>query len=1303
LFRGATTKIPVFGQEPLRSGVAFAGRACATFLAAVLGLVLAACPSVARAQDALCAQVKIEIQQKLSLERQAFNAVMRIDNGLATSSIDDVGINLTFQDQAGNTVVATSDPNNTSAGFFVTVDSLAGIAAIDGSGTVAPKTTGEIHWLIIPATGTGGTQPQGKMFFVGATLTYSVAGTASTVTVTPDFITVKPQPLLQLDYFLAGDVYADDAFTTAIEPPVPFTLGVRIKNVGGGIAAKTSIESAQPQIIDNQQGLLVGFQILDGYVNDRPAGKTLLLNFGDIGPGASEVGRWDMITTLSGRFTDFQAGFTHADSLGGALTSLIQSVTTHQLVHDVMVDLPGRDAVRDFLALDVDVYRVYESDGIDTQAVDQSPNARLQAGASGQFNLNFPATTGFAYVSVTDPLAGQSPPGAVVRSDGKTLPPENVWLSKRRNANLTWSYFINFFDVNSTGSYTMAFASGNVASLIGSVYVDSNNNASRDTSESGVASATVTLNGIDGQGSNVNTSVETAADGSYQFVALQPGTYSLAIAPVAGYVDGTHHAGTAGGGVSANGIANILLVAGANASGYLFAKRLPTQTASADVGVTMAASRTRVPAGGTVVFSIVASNSGPSTASGAQVTDRLPAALNVTTAVTSSGSYSASTGIWTIGDVASGGSAMLTLTATLTNADAPVTNTVTIASTVSDPNTSNNAASITLNPNAGTLQVSQAVLPETRVLVLISCPGGGAADDSACIGTRTAFLANYLDAVGVIANVVNDTDSFRTAMRFGRYNTYWISGGGSKLTGTLAQEVREAVLRGDSLLVDGLHDAVGALLDPATGITLGSGSLGSNQSITVTGGTTFVTAGSALIMSLNGGTVQATFDGASPAIVQNTYGQGRARVMGFDLVATLQQPALEAPLHNFFLNTMDALAPAASNSAVGAAYLPLTVTIANGATAATVAVTTSLPAGVTAVDATPPPTSSDASHITWQLTLAPAQTQFIDLGLRMPSTSGNYPVSTVVSLMQGGTSTLFGTYGTTLTVAGSDQFSSSLTAGLQALALTATGERASRDAAVQQLQAAQQAIVNHRRQEAIGELVSAREDLAQIASIATASYQLQIDQWIAESERQWYLALPLCGSADAAPQSDWGEGFYNFNDSERFEARGGASNGVDWAVALGGNVQQTGGFTGRPLAWITGHVYSWSVVMGINGTGLGKFSTSATAPGAYSGSPPLHAGNMLQFHVRALDSAGAATINAAVQSVGGFPVSATLATPGNSRTSDAYTYFYYPGLTTGGGASTAGTLGLNFSGGTAPPDAQLDFTISAGNSACRVQ
>jgi hypothetical protein len=100
-------------------------------------------------------------------------------------------------------------------------------------------------------------------------------------------------------------------------------------------------------------------------VGNAIAGKSLLLDFGDIAPQSAKMGRWLMQTTLAGRFTQFNASFVHADSLGGAVTSLIKEIVTHKLVRDVRVDLPGQDDVDDFLAEQGDGYRVYDSQGGD--------------------------------------------------------------------------------------------------------------------------------------------------------------------------------------------------------------------------------------------------------------------------------------------------------------------------------------------------------------------------------------------------------------------------------------------------------------------------------------------------------------------------------------------------------------------------------------------------------------------------------------------------------------------------------------------------------------------------------------------------------------------------------------------------------------------------------------------------------------------------------------------------------------------------------------------------------------------------
>ncbi|MEJ2405979.1 MAG: Ig-like domain-containing protein [Candidatus Thiodiazotropha sp.] len=414
------------------------------------------------AADTVCAQVKIEIKQELTLERQAFDAMMRINNGLDTLPINNVKVTVNFQDEDGLPVLASSDPNSTDAKFFIRVDTMDNIADVDGYGSVAPATTAEIHWLIIPSTGAAEDSPTGKLYFVGAKLDYTLGGEPESVVVTPDFITVKPLPKLTLDYFLTKEVNADDPLTPEIEPIEPYTLGVRVRNNGLAAAKELKIDSAQPKIIENEQGLLIGFEITGSSVNDEPIAPVLLIDFGDIAGNSSKVGRWEMISTLAGEFVDFTATFTHADELGGALTSILEATNAHLLVRDVLVDLPGRDGVRDFLAIDTGVLRVYESDSVDTEVTDQSSQASFtldsQSGTQVDHTLSFPVTAGFSYVKLLDPYNGQKIITQVVRSDGKVISLNNAWTSKTRDKSThpySWTHYLNFFDTNTTGTYAV--------------------------------------------------------------------------------------------------------------------------------------------------------------------------------------------------------------------------------------------------------------------------------------------------------------------------------------------------------------------------------------------------------------------------------------------------------------------------------------------------------------------------------------------------------------------------------------------------------------------------------------------------------------------------------------------------------------------------------------------------------------------------------------------------------------------------------------------------------------------------------
>ncbi len=423
-------------------------------------------PLSAMADETVCARVKIQIEQELTLERQAFDAHMKITNGLTHVALEDVEIQVSFADEEGTNVLASSDSSNTDALFFIRIDTMSNIDDVNGDGVVEPDTVADIHWLIIPAQGASNGLESGTLYYVGARLIYTIGGQEHVTEVSPDYIYVKPMPDLVLDYFIPNDVYGDDPFTTEIEEEIPFSLGVRVSNQGDGAARSLKIESAQPKIVENEQGLLINFFIQGSEVNGEAETASLLVDFGDIGPNEAGTARWLMTCSLYGKFVEFTAEFTHSDELGGELTSLIDSVNTHFLVHDVLVDLPGRDEIRDFLALDGTAYTVYESDNVNTGVTDRSASATLvkssTSGTQATYTLTVPATTGPMVVKLEDPFSDEKVILSATRSDGKAISEDNVWLYKTREKDDPWDCYVYLFDVNTPGTYTIVFEDASV-------------------------------------------------------------------------------------------------------------------------------------------------------------------------------------------------------------------------------------------------------------------------------------------------------------------------------------------------------------------------------------------------------------------------------------------------------------------------------------------------------------------------------------------------------------------------------------------------------------------------------------------------------------------------------------------------------------------------------------------------------------------------------------------------------------------------------------------------------------------------
>ena len=129
----------------------------------------------------------------------------------------------------------------------------------------------------------------------------------------------------------------------------PFELAVLIQNYGAGEARNLRIESGQPQIIENDKGLLIDFNIIGSELDGEPMQPSLNLNFGNIAPGDTTVGRWFMTSSLLDHFTEYEATFRHLDGLGDDRLSLIKDVDIHELIHTVYVTGDLDDGKSDFL------------------------------------------------------------------------------------------------------------------------------------------------------------------------------------------------------------------------------------------------------------------------------------------------------------------------------------------------------------------------------------------------------------------------------------------------------------------------------------------------------------------------------------------------------------------------------------------------------------------------------------------------------------------------------------------------------------------------------------------------------------------------------------------------------------------------------------------------------------------------------------------------------------------------------------------------------------------------------------------
>ena len=388
----------------------------------------------------VCATIKLQITQHMTLTRQAFRGTLTIQNGSENTDMEDIKLRLK--------VVSSNGEMATAKEFEMHVEKLEGFegkADFDSGWSLVKGETGTATIIFIPTKYAAPLRPIDYSF--GGTLSYTdpVSGTRVTRELFPTTLTVKPSPELDLTYFMQRDVWGDDPLTEdVVEPMIPAEFSVLINNKGYGDATNVRMVTEQPKIIENEKGLYIDFEILSSQLNGEDKvmamGQSVATEFGDIVAHSQKWATWELQSTLLGHFVDYNVEATHVTSYGNPDLSLLDQITIHELIHGFTPAVSSGSAagtpraflVNDELDFDDTPDALYFSDGTQQQ-VFLSAFAEIERQRDDNYELRVtPEREGWTYGSVEDPTDGHGSIVRIVRkSDNRELPADNFWITDR--------------------------------------------------------------------------------------------------------------------------------------------------------------------------------------------------------------------------------------------------------------------------------------------------------------------------------------------------------------------------------------------------------------------------------------------------------------------------------------------------------------------------------------------------------------------------------------------------------------------------------------------------------------------------------------------------------------------------------------------------------------------------------------------------------------------------------------------------------------------------------------------------------
>ena len=417
--------------------------------------------------NSVCATVKLSFNQSMVMTREAFRGTLTVNNGNKNVTMKDVKLNLQVKDDAGT--LATMHE------FQIQVETLNGFTGeidLNAGWSLGPDSTGVATILFIPTKFAAPIESKDWSF--GGTFSYIDPTTNLVVTreLTPVILSVSPSPSLKIDYFMQRDVLGDDALTEdVVEPSIPAEFSVIIKNTGYGDAKNVRLVTEQPEMLDNEKGLLINYEILSSQLNggDKTLalGQKVATEFGTIPANKSSYAQWWFTSSKLGHFTEYNVQATHITSYDNPDLSLLEDVDIHELIHTLNLPTTDNVPLRGFLVNDdMDSYdqpdKLYLTNG--TTIPVHSATATMIKNGDNLYSLTITSNVaGWNYGSIVDPTAGRKVLIAITRqSDNAIVDVSNFWQTDRTlpdGKDPIYEFRFHFADELSSNSetYTLLF------------------------------------------------------------------------------------------------------------------------------------------------------------------------------------------------------------------------------------------------------------------------------------------------------------------------------------------------------------------------------------------------------------------------------------------------------------------------------------------------------------------------------------------------------------------------------------------------------------------------------------------------------------------------------------------------------------------------------------------------------------------------------------------------------------------------------------------------------------------------------